>query len=485
MSELRTGAYGSLAFGMILTELIQAVGEEHVSTRESDKLVYATDWSWMPQMWLDRAMTPPSPDVIVRPANAEEISRVLQIANVYRMPVVTWGGGSGTQGGAAPMFGGILLDVKRLDKITDINEYSMTVSAQAGVIGSVLERALNERGLTLPHYPSSANAATVGGYVAARGSGVISTKYGKAEDLVLSMEVVLPDGTVAHMPPVPSHATGPMFMNFLVGSEGTMGVITEATFQIERLPEARVFRAVLFDDLHDALEAGRQIMVSRLQPAVMRLYDEASTVSLIKRVLGLDLKGAYLIMIFDGYEEIAQAQMARAMKICESLGAKDLGPETAEHWWEHRYDFYYPPFSLGLPHMYGTIETVCRFDDIERLYYAKKSAIEEGFAEWNPRYIAHFSHWFPWGVMVYDRFIIDEPPQDPHEALQLHNRIWTAAARTSLANGGMLNEHHGIGIKLGRHMREQYGAAWPALDRIKRSLDPNGIMNPGKMGFSL
>lgn len=470
---------------MVLTELIEAVGEDYVSARESDKLVYSTDWSWMPQMWLDRAMTPPSPDVIVRPGTAEEIARVLQIANVYRMPVVTWGGGSGTQGGASPMFGGILLDVKRLDKITNINEYSMTVSAQAGVIGSVLEQTLNERGLTLPHYPSSANAATVGGYVAARGSGVISTKYGKAEDLVLSMEVVLPDGTIAKMPPVPSHATGPMFMNFLVGSEGTMGVITEATFQIERLPEARVFRAVLFDDLHDALEAGREIMVARLQPAVMRLYDEASTVSLIKRVLELDLKGAYLIMIFDGYEEIAQAQMARAMKICDNLGAKDLGPETAEHWWEHRYDFYYPPFSLGLPKMYGTIETVCRFDDIERLYYAKKSAIEDGFAEWDTRYIAHFSHWFPWGVMVYDRFIIDEPPQDPHEALQLHNRIWTIAARTSLANGGMLNEHHGIGIKLGRHMREQYGDAWPALDRIKHALDPNGIMNPGKMGFSL
>jgi len=173
------------------------------------------------------------------------------------------------------------------------------------------------------------------------------------------------------------------------------------------------------------------------------------------------------------------------MAICAELGARDLGRESGEHWWEHRYDFYYPPLGLSLPKMYGTVETVCTFTNIEKLYYAKKAAIEAGFAEWQTRYIAHFSHWFPWGVMVYDRFIIEEPPQDAHEALRLHNRIWTVAARTSLAHGAMLNEHHGIGLKLGRLMREQYGAAWPTLEAIKHTLDPRGIMNPGKLGFGV
>jgi len=135
--------------------------------------------------------------------------------------------------------------------------------------------------------------------------------------------------------------------------------------------------------------------------------------------------------------------------------------------------------------MYGTIETVCTFSNIERLYYAKKQAIEDGFADWKSRYIAHFSHWFPWGVMVYDRFIIEQPPQDPHEAMELHNRVWAAAVRASLANGGVLNEHHGVGLKLARFMREQYGAGFPALDALKHALDPRGIMNPGKLGFSL
>lgn len=472
-------------FDMVLSELAEAVGQAHLSTRASDKLAYSTDWSWMAQMWLDRGEAPVTPDVIVHPGSPEEIAAVLKIANVYRVPVIPWGGGSGTQGGALPIYGGIVLDLKRLDKVLAIDERALTVTAQAGINGTQLEWALNDKGLTLPHYPASANCATLGGYLAARGSGVISTKYGKAEDLVLSIQAVLPEGTIIRTPPVRSHASGPGLLNFLVGSEGTMGVITEATMQIERLPETRLFRALLFEDLSKALEAGRRIMTARLQPLVIRLYDPASTTSLVKRVLNLDLQGAYMVLGFDGFAEIAAAQERRALALCSELGARDLGREPAEEWWQHRYDFYYPPLGLSLPKMYGTIETVCSFADIEALYYAKKAAIEDGFAQWKTRYIAHFSHWFPWGVMVYDRFIIDEPPQDPHEALRLHNQIWGVAARTSLAHGGMLNEHHGIGLKLGRLMREQYGPAWPALDALKHTLDPRGIMNPGKLGFSL
>jgi alkyldihydroxyacetonephosphate synthase len=468
---------------VIYSELADIVGPAHVSTQASDRLIYTGDWSWMSQLWLDRGEQPPLPDFIVHPGSAAEIAQVMQVATSYGLPVVPWGGGSGTQGGAAPLHGGIVLDTKRLDRILEIDERSLVVRAQAGIIGTTLEWALNERGLTLPHYPASANCATLGGYLAARGSGVISTKYGKAEDLVLSIEVVLPNGTIVRTLPVPNHATGPGLLQLFIGSEGTLGVITEATMRIERLPEVRLLRGVLFNDLAAALEAGRRIMISRLQPCVLRLYDEASTTSMLKRVLGLDAAGACFILGFDGWAEIAAAQEARALAICAELGGIDLGREPGEHWWEHRYDFYYPPLTLALPKLYGTTDTVCTYDKIEQLYYAKKRVIEEDFADWNARYIAHFSHWFPWGVMIYDRFIIDEPPQDPREALRLHNQIWTAAARTSLAYGGVLNEHHGIGWKLGRLMREQHGAAWPLLEQIKAAIDPHGIMNPGKLGF--
>jgi alkyldihydroxyacetonephosphate synthase len=466
-------------------ELVAILGPEYVSVRESERLVYSTDWSWMLQMWLDRGLQPTKPDVIVYPGSAAEVAAIMKVASAHRLPVVPWGGGSGSQGGAGPLFGGILLDTKRLNRIIEINEKCLTVTAEAGLIGTQLEWALNERGLTLPHYPASANCATLGGYLAPRGSGVISTKYGKAEQLVLSLQVVLPTGEIINTPLARHHASGPDFMGLWVGAEGTLGVITQATMQIERLPACRLLRGVLFADLPQALEAGRRIMTQRLDPLVIRLYDLPSTKKMIKRVLNLELEGAYMALGFDGWPEIAAAQEKRAMDICFELGARDLGREPGQAWWEHRYHFYFPPLSLHLPQMYGTTETVTTFDHIEQLYTAKKAVIEENYAAWDVGYIGHFSHWFPWGVMLYDRFVINQPPADPHEALSLHNEIWTRAMRTALNHGGVLNEHHGIGFKLGYLMPEMYGPAWPVLQAIKDTLDPHGIMNPGKLGFAL
>jgi alkyldihydroxyacetonephosphate synthase len=468
---------------MIRSELGEIVGHEYVSVDESDKLVYSTDWAWMPQMWLDRGKPLMTPDYIVHPGSPQEISEIMEVANKYRMPVVPWGGGSGSQGGALPMFGGILLDMKRMNKIINIDEVSLTVTAQAGIVGTQLEWALNEKGLTLPHYAASSNCATLGGYLAPRGTGTISTKYGKAEDLVMSMEVVLPTGEIIRTPPVPQHAAGPDWFRLFLGAEGTFGVITEATMQVDYIPQARLLRAVLFDSLPAALEAGRLMMLRRLDPFVIRLYDPHSTATQVRSILGYDFHGAYMVIGFDGDPDIAALQEQKAMEIITELGGRDLGRERGEKWWDHRYDFYYPPINLKLPWMYGTTETVTTFDKIEKVYWAEKEVVEEGFKEWNVKFIGHFSHWFHWGVMLYSRFIIEEPPQDAQEALRLHNRVWNAAMQSVIANGGMINEHHGVGLKLGRYMRRQHGAAWPFLLRLKKTIDPNGIMNPGKTGF--
>jgi alkyldihydroxyacetonephosphate synthase len=467
----------------VVQELERMVGADHVSRRATDLLAYSVDAYWMPQMWLDRGHRTPTPDVIVHPGSTEEVAEVIRLANREGLPVVPWGGGSGTQGGALPIHGGITIDVKRMNRLLDINEHSFTVTAQAGINGGQLEWALNDRGMTLPHYPASANCATLGGYLAPRGSGTISTKYGKAEDLVMSMEVVLGDGTIIRTPSVPNHASGPDFMRLFLGSEGTFGVITEATMQITRLPDVRLFRALLFKDVATGLEAGRRLMTSRLDPLVIRMYDPHSTALLVKRVLGYELDGAYMILGFDGYEDIAAAQERRAMEICETLGAQDLGREPGERWWAHRYDFYYPPHSLKLPAMYGTIETVCTFDRLAGIYAAKKAAIEDTFGHLGVGYIGHFSHWWRWGASLYDRFLLKDPPADPYAAQALHDEIWNVAVTTSLAHGGTINEHHGVGLKLSRFMPAQYGSAWPLLERIKDAMDPNGIMNPGKVGF--
>ena len=128
---------------------------------------------------------------------------------------------------------------------------------------------------------------------------------------------------------------------------------------------------------------------------------------------------------------------------------------------------------------------ITTFDRLETLYNAQKKAVEETYAHLGVQYIAHFSHWYHWGSSMYSRFIIEDPPEDPRAAVRLHNRIWNTAITAVLENGGMINEHHGVGVKLARHMRRQYGEAWPMLEAIKRTLDPKGIMNPGKLGFGI
>jgi len=474
----------SLLQEFIVTELIDIAGPEDVSVAEVDRLVYSTDFFWLPQMWLDRGLRPPAPDVIVHPESTQEVARILQVASTHRIPVIPYGGGTGSQGALLPLYGGIMLDMKKMDRILKIDDQSFTVTAQPGINGQRLEDALNARGLTLAHYPASQYGATLGGYLAARGSGTLSTKYGKAEDMVLSLEVVLASGQVIRTLPVPNHAVGPGLLQLFVGCEGTLGVITEATMRLEPIPEVRRFQAYLFPGLTVGVEAGRKIMTKRLRPCVIRLYNERSTGrGWIRDVLKLQLEGSYMVVGVDGPKEQVDLEERLIRDICLGEGGKPLGSEVGEHWWKHRYDFYYPPHARMLPKMYGTIESTTTFSNLLALHNEKKRVIEEGYAAWNANYFAHLSHWFPWGAMVYDQFQIERPPQDPVEAIRLHNMIWADAARASLRVGGVLNDHHGIGLKLGWMMKEQYGNAWPVITAIKQVLDPQNIMNPGKLGF--
>jgi len=469
---------------LIETELTAIVGSDFVLTDEADRMIYGVDYFWLPRMLVDRGITPPIPDVVVLPGTVEEIAVIIELANVHNIPVIPWGGGSGTQGGIMPVHGGITIDLKRLNRILEIDTVSQTVTAQAGINGYELECELNAKGFTLPHYPASVHAATLGGYLANRGSGTVSTKYGKAEDLVLAIQVVLPNGCVIRTLPVPNHAAGPGILQIFIGAEGSYGVITEATMRLEQLPEVRRFRSFLFPNFHTGFEAGRRMMLKRLQPLVIRLYDEPSTIKTIKHVLGTEVEhGAYMVLGFDGLADIVAAQENYAYALCRDLGGKDLGEDLGRQWWEHRYDFYFPPKALEFPWMFGTLDTVTTFDKVEPLLRMKKKTLEEKYKEWSLFYYVHVSHWFPWGAMLYDRFIIENPPEDADQALALHNQVWDDATKVNFAHGAVLNEHHGVGLKLARHVRKQYGPAFQVIEAIKSGLDPQNIFNPGKMGF--
>lgn len=477
----------SYMFDMVLFELQDIVGKDNVTIKNSDKQVYSIDYFWVSEMWHDRQkgrnISRPVADYIVLPCSSEEVSKVLKVANTYKIPVTVWGGGSGSQGGALPVLGGIVLDTKRMNKIHEIDSYSMIVTVGSGILMKHLEWELEKYGFSTMHDPASANCATVGGFIAHRGTGVFSTKYGKFEDMIVNMEVVLPNGEIIKTLNVPKTACGQDLNQLFVGSEGAFGVVTKVTVKIHKIPDVRKFRAFIFKDLTTGLKVGQRLMHENLQPSVIRLYNETETKDLIKRVLGIDKEGVYLVYGFDGKEEIVDIQMKYAKEIAEGENGTDLGTETGKQWYISRYKFFFPPYMFRLPQCFGTLDTVATYSKIEGVYWAMKEVIENNYPQ--ARYIGHFSHWFEWGCMLYARFIIDNPPEDPHELIYLHNSIWNDGLRAAVKAGGVLNEHHGIGLKLSRLLPELYGNAFEIFKEIKKALDPNGIMNPGKLGLGV
>ncbi|MDR1622989.1 MAG: FAD-binding oxidoreductase [Synergistaceae bacterium] len=465
---------------MIRSELEDAVGRDYVSTSFSEKLAYGTDYYWVARMWMDKGKEPPLPDFLLWPCCTAEVSKIMKIANYYKIPVQIWGGGSGSQGAALALAGGILLDMKRMNKLLCVDEISNTITAEAGMNFQTLEWYANERGYSVMHIPSCLTCCTVGGAIAHNGIGILSTKYGKIDDQCISLEAVLPNGDVICSLPIPKHSTGPDIRQMFIGAEGTLGVVTKATFKMVKEPGCRRHYAFLFDNFSKGIETCRKI-VQTLKPSLMRLFDEPETTSIIKKILGFPRKGAFMNMTLEGIPEIVDIEEKIVHRICEEAHAEYLGNEYGEKWYENKITFFYPGHTMNNPQMFGTMDTCATFDNVEKIYWAMKHAVEDNFE--NVRFIAHCSHWYEWGTMIYDRFIMDDPPEDPEESIRLHNRIWNKAVRAAIENGGVINDHHGIGVKLGRLMKEQYGPAMQVLQGLKKSLDPNGILNPYKLGL--
>jgi alkyldihydroxyacetonephosphate synthase len=459
--------------------LVAALGSA-VSTAPDRLDEFVADTYW-PALHAAAAGTPIArPEVVVRPQTEEAVAEVLAIADAHRTPVVPWGGGSGTQGGCLPIRGGIVIDMTALDAIIAVDERSMTVTAQAGVNGRRLEAELNARGLMLPHYPASAEWATVGGYIAARGSGVLSTRYGKIEDLLLSLRVATPADGLIETVGVPRHAVGPELTQLFVGSEGTLGVITQATLQLVPVPAERRFAAVSFPSIAAGTDAIRRALQLGHRPSVVRMYDEVATQRAFAPVVGEDLRGIYTVFAFEGEAEAAKLEERRTLELATEAGAEVLDPALGQRWWDRRYDFYHPPHNPELPSIWGTLDVVATYDRIEAVYDALHTAVREPYADTGLELRMHFSHWYLWGTMIYGRFVV---PDGGADALALHDRIWEDGMNAALDAGGVMNDHHGVGIKLGPYMRRQHGAALDTMRRIKAALDPNNVMNPGKMGL--
>jgi len=460
--------------------LVAVLGSDAVHTEDAQLDAYTADTYW-PAISARANGTPLGrPDVVARPRTEDDVAAALRVAAAYHVPVVAWGGGSGTQGGSVPVHGGLVIDLRALDQIIEIDERSLTVTAQAGVNGRELERALNERGLMLPHYPASSEWATVGGYVAARGSGVLSTRYGKIEDLVLSLRVALAGGELIDTVSVPRHAVGPELTQLFVGSEGTLGIITRATLEIVPLPAERRFFTLQFPNVKAGIEAFRSTLAAGYRPSVIRMYDEEATARTFAPVVGEALEGVCAVVCCEGEAAAVSLEGSRTVELARAVGARELDPALAERWWDRRYEFYKPPHHPELPSIWGTIDVVGTYTNIVGVHEALKTSVRDRYADQGLQLRMHFSHWYRWGTMIYARFLI---PDGGEDALTLHDQIWEDGITAVLAAGGVMNDHHGVGLKLAPYMAAQHGPALDTLRRIKTALDPTGIMNPGKLGL--
>jgi alkyldihydroxyacetonephosphate synthase len=464
----------------LLADLRQELPAGHVSTEPEVLDRYVADTYW--KALAARAAGSPlgRPDVVVTPQSDEEVAAVVRLGNLHQVPVVPWGGGSGTQGAAIPTHGGIVVDLTGMDRIVEIDERSLTVTAEAGVNGKRLETELNRKGLMLPHYPASAEFATVGGYVAARGSGVLSTRYGKIEDLVISLRVVTPTGQIVDTLPVPRHAVGPDIAQLFIGAEGSFGVITRATLLLAPLPASRQFEVVSFPTVEDGIEAVRKSLQSGLRPSVVRLYDEVATRLTLSPVVGSRLPGAATVICFEGDAAVVAAERESMLKLVRAHKGDVLDGGLGEIWWNHRYDFYAPPHAPELPAVWGTIDVVATYSRLLQTYHALQDAVAKPYAARGLKLRSHLSHWYPWGAMIYARFVL---PDGGPDAVTLHDRIWKDGVTAALGAGAVINDHHGVGLKLAPYMPAQHGAGLDVLRRIKGALDPNGVMNPGKLGL--
>jgi alkyldihydroxyacetonephosphate synthase len=465
---------------ILYNDLVSVLGLENVSRDEVERQAYIGDVSFLGKVMPAHDLRVEKPDFIVWPVTTEQVSQVLQVANTHHIPVTPYCGGAGVQGAAVPLYGGIVLDVKRLDKILNIDETNLTVTCQSGVIGQNLEWALNAKGYTYAHIPQSTYCSGIGGFLAGHSAGVLSTKYGKIANMVLGMEVVLPTGKVIRTRAVPQSAAGPNLNHLFIGSEGTLGVITEATLTIHPMPEERRFHSFLFENLHFAIEASRKILRRGLLPSTLRISDETESKESYKR------DGSFMTISFDGFKELVNLEENEMMEIAVGEAGEDLGPEPGEWWWGHRFSSVYPkdqggPLDMGR-HTFtvgNVIESAGSFTYLEAIHTEMRQAV---LKIPGTTFMAHFSHWYKTGGMMYP-YVVNNGSKSNEEMVDRYFQLHRAAVSAIHRLGGTMTHHHGVGLTLRGFMQDEFGASLDALRSIKKTLDPNNIMNPGKLGF--
>jgi alkyldihydroxyacetonephosphate synthase len=420
------------------------------------------------------------PAAVIFPASTDDVATVLAWASETRTAVVPRGAGSGVCGGSQAGAGSVLLDLSRMNRVVFVDTVSRAVHVQAGTRGDQLEDVLAEDDLTLGHYPQSLAISTVGGWIAAASAGQASTGFGAIEDILLGLTAVTARGEILRCRAVPRSAAGPDLRQLLVGSEGTLAIVTEAVLACRtqvRNWEWLVYRFPSFAALADCLRAVVQADVGAV---IIRGYDEPDA-QLSFGALGHS-SGCIGMLGFPADLPGLADRKSVAVEAMGRVGAFDeTSPAYGAHWWAHRNDavetyaaIMGPDRIFGPGVIVDTIEVAGLWSVVPQLYAAIRTAL----ATQAEAILCHLSHLYPSGSSLYLTFLIRGADDSDAEARYL--AAWDQAMRACAAVGGTITHHHGIGRLKSRFLAAELGATGAdMLTRIRAALDPDGILNPG------
>jgi alkyldihydroxyacetonephosphate synthase len=487
--------------------LEDAVGAEHVSTDERDRVVHGRGKSLTDLVRQRRGDLGRLPDVVVRPGAEDEVVAVVTAALEEDAVVIPFGGGSSISGSleAAPdeLRPVISVDMGRLNRVLSVDAASQLARVQAGAFGPDLERQLNAQGWTCGHFPDSFTYSTLGGWIATRSSGMQSDRYGDIAELTRGLRVVTPTGVLT-VRPVPSTSTGPSVREMVLGSEGRLGVITEATIHVRRVPPERKILGYLFPSWVAGLAAMRDIAASEASPSVTRVSDAPETAfsfamrehpttvdrlkskalrAFLKRK-GWDVDAVCLSLI--GYEGSAghvAAQRKLTERIVRRHGGLCIGASPGKLYDQKKFDTpYIRDFLLDRGAPADVSETAAPWSRLETLYENVTAAGHGAFERLGvPGYLmCHLSHSYHAGACLYFTFALNPP--DDRDALEDYGVVKRAIQQAFVDSGGTLSHHHAVGTEHAQWLEEDISAPGLAMLRaLFEGTDPGANLNPGKI----
>ena len=494
--------------GALRSELERAVGADFVSADRLDRVVHARGKSLRDLVRQRRGDFGRVPDVVVRPGSEDEVTAVLQTAMSADAVIIPFGGGSSISGSLeAPATESrpvISVDLARLDKLLDIDGTSRLARVQAGVSGPYLEEQLAAQGYTFGHFPDSFTESTLGGWIATRSSGMQSDRYGDIADLTKGLRVVTPAGTLVTRP-IPAMSTGPSIREMIFGSEGRLGIITEATVHVRRIPERRTILGYLFPTFTDGLAAIHDIAESECSVSVTRVSDPHETQfsfatrinptvvdRLQSRALGIflerrrgyDLDRMSLSFIgYEGSERHVSQQRRLAGKLVKRHGGLCIGTGPGALYDQKKFDTpHIRDFLLDRGALGDVSETAMPWSRLKAVYDAVGAAASGAFADVGVQgyLMCHLSHSYHAGACLYFTFAFR--PTRGGEMLSEYDVVKSAIQQAFVDNGATVSHHHAVGTEHARWLEQDVSAPGVAmLDALFRGTDPGRHLNPGKI----